>query len=75
MILKLTYKYKEEPMEIEIACANYTFGLPKLFYLFHEKHNAGLHGLSKEGVVTDVAINSFYGGRWRTLSSAVVRLL
>lgn len=72
MILKLTYKYKEEPMEIEITCANYTFGLPKMFYLFNEKHNASLHSLSKESVVADVVIQSFYGGRWRTLSSAMV---
>ena len=72
MILKLTYKYKEESMEIEITCANYTFGLPKLFYLFYEKHKAGLNRLKKEGIVTDVVINSFYGGRWRILSSAMV---
>lgn len=72
MILKMTYKYQEEPMEIEITCANYTFGLPKLFYLFNEKHNAGVNRLKKEGIVTDVVINSFYGGRWRILSSATV---
>lgn len=74
MILKLTYRYEDVPQEIEITCSNYTFGMPKLFYLFSKKHNAGLHTLRKHGVVTDVIIHSYYNEKWHTVTSAELRL-
>lgn len=70
MRLKITYKYNGEPMELEIPCSNYTFGLPMLYIKFEEKHNASLDELIKNGTVTDNVILSFYNDQWRVLKSA-----
>jgi len=69
MLLKLSYKYAGVEEKIETTCSNYTFGLPKVFSLFHKKHPEGMNTLKKAGIVTDVLIEAYYNDRWRVLSS------
>ena len=72
MQLKMMYKYNGKDEAIEVTCSNYTFGLPKLFYTFQQRHPEGLKQLEKDKVVTDVVIRSFYSGEWRTLQKATI---
>lgn len=74
MILKMTYSLNGVSDFVEITCSNYTFGLPKLFYVFKEKHGEGYQDLEKKGVVTGIRIHSYYNDRWRELISAGISL-
>lgn len=74
MLLKMSYKYNGNAESVEASCSNYTFGLPKVFYLFHERHPEGLKELQKNSIVTDVEIRSFSNGEWRILKTARISL-
>lgn len=72
MLLKMTYKYNGNAESVEASCSNYTFGLPKVFYLFQERHPEGLKQLQRDRVVTDLEIESCSNGVWRTLEKATI---
>lgn len=73
MLLELSYLFEGNKEVIQRTCSNYTFGLPMIFHMFHEKHPEGLKPLEKSGQVKDVVIRSYYNGEWRTLKSFSVR--
>lgn len=49
MLLKLTYKYNGWPKSIATTCSNYTFGLPKIYWLFQQRYSESLQALQKKG--------------------------
>lgn len=73
MLLKLSYCYRGEPMEVEHMAVNYTFGFPMLYFKFKEKHGASLEELQKQGLVTEAKTFVYKNDRWITVEFAGFR--